>query len=165
MNYKNYLFTGLLISAFAVTADVPVGTVQSESATQKADQVVTMTEQSMEVRSVGGIEEVVVTAQKREQSLQDTPIALTAITASTIEDLDIKNVVDMAGISPNVMLVETPSNNTSATIAMRGGVTINPAITWEPTVGVYLDGVYLGKTQGAIFDVVDLERVEILRGP
>ena len=48
---------------------------------------------------------------------------------------------------------------------MRGGVTINPAITWEPTVGVYLDGVYLGKTQGAIFDVVDLERVEILRGP
>ena len=118
MNYKNYLFTGLLISAFAVTADVPVGTVQSESATQKADQVVTMTEQSMEVRSVGGIEEVVVTAQKREQSLQDTPIALTAITASTIEDLDIKNVVDMAGISPNVMLVETPSNNTSATIAM-----------------------------------------------
>ena len=118
MNYKNYLFTGLLISAFAVTADEPVGTVQSESATQKADQVVTMTEQSMEVRSVGGIEEVVVTAQKREQSLQDTPIALTAITASTIEDLDIKNVVDMAGISPNVMLVETPSNNTSATIAM-----------------------------------------------
>ena len=118
---------------------------KSESATQKADQVVTMTEQSMEVRSVGGIEEVVVTAQKREQSLQDTPIALTAITASTIEDLDIKNVVDMAGISPNVMLVETPSNNTSATIAMRGGVTINPAITWEPTVGVYLDGVYLGR--------------------
>ena len=137
MNYKNYLFTGLLISAFAVMADVPVGAVKSESATQKADQVVTMTEQSMEVRSVGGIEEVVVTAQKREQSLQDTPIALTAITASTIEDLDIKNVVDMAGISPNVMLVETPSNNTSATIAMRGGVTINPAITWEPTVGVY----------------------------
>ena len=67
----------------------------------------------MEVRSAGGIEEVVVTAQKREQSLQDTPIALTAITASTIDDLDIKNVVDMAGISPNVMLVETPSNNTS----------------------------------------------------
>ena len=70
----------------------------------------------------------------------------------------------MAGISPNVMLVETPSNNTSATIAMRGGVTINPAITWEPTVGVYLDG-YILKTQGAIFDAVDLERVEILRGP
>ena len=66
MNYKNYLFTGLLISALAVTADEPVGAVQSESATQ-ADQVVTMTEQSMEVRSVGGIEEVVVTALFFEQ--------------------------------------------------------------------------------------------------
>ena len=52
MNYKNYLFTGLLISAFAVVADVPVSAVQSESATQTADQVVTMTEQSMEVCSV-----------------------------------------------------------------------------------------------------------------
>ena len=164
MNYKNYFFSFLVIFCFAVSADEPVGAIQSENASQRSGQV-SMTDQSMEVRSAGGIEEVVVTAQKREQSLQDTPIALTAITASTIDDLDIKNVVDMAGISPNVMLVETPSNNTAATIAMRGGVTINPAITWEPTVGVYLDGVYLGKTQGAIFDVVDLERVEILRGP
>ena len=156
MNYKNYFFSFLVIFCFAVSADEPVGAIQSENASQRSGQV-SMTDQSMEVRSAGGIEEVVVTAQKREQSLQDTPIALTAITASTIDDLDIKNVVDMAGISPNVMLVETPSNNTAATIAMRGGVTINPAITWEPTVGVYLDGVYLGKTQGAIFDVVDLE--------
>ena len=164
MNYKNYFFSFLVIFCFALSADEPVGAIQSENTSQSSGQV-SMTDQSMEVRSAGGIEEVVVTAQKREQSLQDTPIALTAITASTIDDLDIKNVVDMAGISPNVMLVETPSNNTAATIAMRGGVTINPAITWEPTVGVYLDGVYLGKTQGAIFDVVDLERVEILRGP
>ena len=68
-------------------------------------------------------------------------------------------------MAPNVHIINTPSNNTAATIAMRGGVTINPAITWEPTVGMYLDGVYLGKGQGSIFDVVDLERVEILRGP
>ena len=154
MNYKNYLFTGLLISAFAVTADVPVGTVQSESATQKADQVVTMTEQSMEVRSVGGIEEVVVTAQKREQSLQDTPIALTAITASTIEDLDIKNVVDMAGLSPNVMLVENTSKNNSATTPLRGGGTIKPSVNTGPTGGGFLEGVYLSKTQGGVCCVV-----------
>ena len=170
MNIKNYFLVGMVLSASSLIADVPVGKVQSEVADQASSeetiqQRVVSSEQSMEVRSVGGIEEVVVTAQKREESLQETPIAITAITSSTIDDLDIKNVVDMAGISPNVMLVETPSNNTSATIAMRGGVTINPAITWEPTVGVYLDGVYLGKTQGAIFDVVDLERVEILRGP
>ena len=115
--------------------------------------------------SFGMLEEIVVTAQKREESLQDTPIAITAITESTIDDLDIANVVDLAGMAPNVHIINTPSNNTAATVAMRGGVTINPAITWEPTVGMYLDGVYIGKGQGSIFDVVDLERVEILRGP
>jgi len=116
-------------------------------------------------QSVGVLEEVVVTAQKKEENLQDTPIAITAITESTIDDLDIANVVDLAGMAPNVHIINTPSNNTAATIAMRGGVTINPAITWEPTVGMYLDGVYIGKGQGSIFDVADLERVEILRGP
>ena len=120
---------------------------------------------SVNAQSAGVLEEVVVTAQKKEENLQDTPIAITAITESTIDDLDIANVVDLAGMAPNVHIINTPSNNTAATIAMRGGVTINPAITWEPTVGMYLDGVYLGKGQGSIFDVVDIERVEILRGP
>ena len=120
---------------------------------------------NLNAQSAGVLEEVVVTAQKKEENLQDTPIAITAITESTIDDLDIANVVDLAGMAPNVHIINTPSNNTAATIAMRGGVTINPAITWEPTVGMYLDGIYLGKGQGSIFDVVDLERVEILRGP
>ena len=120
---------------------------------------------NIHAQSTGMLEEVVVTAQKREESLQDAPIAITAITESTIDDLDIANVVDLAGMAPNVHIINTPSNNTAATIAMRGGTTINPAITWEPTVGMYLDGVYLGKGQGSIFDVADLERVEILRGP
>ena len=116
-------------------------------------------------QSSGMLEEVVVTAQKKEENLQDTPIAITAITESTIDDLDLANIVDLANLAPNVHIINTPSNNTAATIAIRGGSTTNPAITWEPTVGMYLDGVYLGKGQGSIFDVVDLERVEILRGP
>jgi len=120
---------------------------------------------NVNAQSAGVLEEVVVTAQKKEENLQDTPIAITAITESTIDDLNLANVVDLAGMAPNVHIINTPSNNTAATIAMRGGVTINPAITWEPTVGMYLDGVYIGKGQGSIFDVVDLEKVEILRGP
>ena len=111
------------------------------------------------------LEEVVVTAQKTEKSLQDTPIAVTAVTAGTIQDLNIKNVVDLQGIAPNVMLLPAPANNTGASLAIRGGVAMNPAITWEPSVGTYVDGIYMGKTQGGIWDLVDLERVEILRGP
>src|SRR5690606_12116712 len=54
---------------------------------------------------------------------------------------------------------------TAATIAIRGSTTINPAITWEPTVGLYMDGVFIGKNVGGIFDVAELERIEMLRGP
>ena len=120
---------------------------------------------NVNAQATGMLEEVVVTAQKKEENLQDTPIAITALTESTIDDLDLANIVDLANLAPNVHIINTPSNNTAATIAIRGGSTTNPAITWEPTVGMYLDGVYLGKGQGSIFDVVDLERVEILRGP
>jgi iron complex outermembrane receptor protein len=72
------------------------------------------------------LEEVVVTAQKTESSLQDTPIAITAITEGTIRDLNIKNVVDLQGIAPNVMLLPAPANNTGASLAIRGGVAMNP---------------------------------------
>ncbi len=59
----------------------------------------------------------------------------------------------------------SPSSTTGATVAIRGAVTINPAPTWEPTVGMYVDGVFIGKVLGGIFDVADLERIEVLRGP
>lgn len=111
------------------------------------------------------LEEVVVTAQKREQSLQDTPLAVTAFDKSAIDTQGIFNVKDLAQFVPNTMIVESPGGTTGATVAIRGAVTINPAITWEPTVGLYLDGVFLGKNLGGIFDIAELQRVEVLRGP
>ena len=111
------------------------------------------------------IEEVIVTAQKREQSLQDTPIAITAFDKNAIDARGISTVRDLSLFAPNVQIVESPAGTSGATIAVRGSATINPAITWEPVVGLYLDGVFLGKNLGGIFDIVELERVEILRGP
>ncbi|MCB1675629.1 MAG: TonB-dependent receptor [Halioglobus sp.] len=113
----------------------------------------------------GALEEVIVTAQKREQSLQDTPVAISAFNAAAIEQQGISDVYDIGQFAPNVQIIETASNSTGATIAIRGSVTFNPAITWEPPVGLYLDGVFLGKNLGSIFDIVELERVEVLRGP
>jgi iron complex outermembrane receptor protein len=111
------------------------------------------------------IEEVIVTAQKREQSLQNTPIAITAFDRDAIDARGISTVRDLSLFAPNVQIVESPAGTSGATIAIRGSATINPAITWEPVVGLYLDGVFLGKNLGGIFDIVELERVEILRGP
>ncbi len=111
------------------------------------------------------LDEIVVTAQKREQNLQDVPIAVTALTADYLASRDISSIEGLSGLAPNLKIERSPNNATVAQISIRGGVTINPAITWEPTTGIYLNGVYIGKGQGAIFDVAEIERIEVLRGP
>lgn len=112
-----------------------------------------------------GLEEVVVTAQKREQNLQDTPIAIAAFDAQTLEDQQVKDISDLSSSIPNVQIVPAPGGSTGATIAIRGSSMINPAVTWEPSVGIYVDGVFVAKNMGGLFDVAELERVEVLRGP
>ena len=111
------------------------------------------------------LEEVVVTAQKREQSLQDIPIAITAFGVREIEQRGIQDITDIGTIVPNVKIAAMPTNTGKAAVSIRGSVTSNPAITWEPTVGIYLDNVYVGKISGNIFRVTELERIEVLRGP
>ncbi|MFS1523133.1 TonB-dependent receptor [Microbulbifer sp. 2304DJ12-6] len=111
------------------------------------------------------LEEVVVTAQKRKQSVQDVPIAISTLDKAAIERQRITNVTDISLHAPNVEIVDSPANTTAATIAIRGASQISPAITWENSVGIYLDGVFMGKNLGAIFDIAELERVEVLRGP
>ncbi len=108
---------------------------------------------------------IVVTAQKRAENLQDVPIAISALSSSYLEARGISSIDNIGALAPNVKFERAPASGTIAQIAIRGSVTINPAVTWEPAVGLYLDGVYIAKNQGAIFDVADLERVEILRGP
>ncbi|MBS0504394.1 MAG: TonB-dependent receptor plug domain-containing protein, partial [Proteobacteria bacterium] len=112
-----------------------------------------------------GIGDIIVTAQKRAENVQDVPIAISAVSSQYLESRDISSIDRLGSISPNLKIERAPSNKTISQIAIRGSVTINPAITWEPAVGLYLDGVYIAKAQGSIFDVADLERVEVLRGP
>ena len=123
-------------------------------------------ERSAEAESTTGtIEEVVVTAQKRAQLLQDVPLAISAISTAQIEERGIDNLLDLKALAPNLMVSKYPNSNVVTQVAIRGGVTINGAMYWEPSTGLYLDGVYLGKAVGSVFDVVDIERIEILRGP
>lgn len=112
-----------------------------------------------------GIGVIIVTAQKRDQNVQDVPIAITALGGQFLESRGIDSIDKIGAIAPNVKIERAPASKSISQIAIRGSVTINPAITWEPAVGLYLDGVYIAKAQGSIFDIADLERVEILRGP
>lgn len=111
------------------------------------------------------LEVIEVTAQKRVQNLQELPIAVSVFNEESLRQKGITDVEDLSMFAPNVQISETPAGSTGATIAIRGSVTINPAITWEPTTGVYIDGVFVSKNVGGLFDVAAIERVEILRGP
>jgi iron complex outermembrane receptor protein len=110
--------------------------------------------------------EVVVTAQFREQNLQDTPIAITALSAELLESRSQSSLAAVAAQAPNVVLRETGGAfgpGMSASIRGVGQADFNPA--FEPGVGIYIDDVYYSSLTGANFDLLDLDRVEIARGP
>jgi len=111
------------------------------------------------------LEEVVVTAQKREQSLQEVPLSVSAYGADTIEALPIRNVGEILDFAPNVMRSSGPSSGDDGFFFFRGVGQVDNNTNVDPGVGVYIDEVYLGRIQGASFDVLDLDRIEILRGP
>ncbi|WP_404710471.1 TonB-dependent receptor [Sphingomonas sp. MMS24-J13] len=110
--------------------------------------------------------DIVVTAQFRGQRLQDTPLAITAVNASTLEARSQTSVVDLGGYSPNVNLTPASSISGNALVAfIRGIGQTSSNFAYEPGVGMYIDDVYYGTTFGAMFDLTDLDRVEVLRGP
>ncbi len=111
------------------------------------------------------LEEVVVTAQRRETMLQETPIAVTAFTSQKIEDLGIFDITDIGSMAPNTNIQKQPSSNSNMSIAIRGIGSGETALLVDPKVSFYIDGVYMSKTVGAVFDIVDMESIEVLRGP
>jgi iron complex outermembrane receptor protein len=111
------------------------------------------------------LEEVVVTAERRETSLQQTPISIAAFTAETMEFKGIETMEDIASFTPNLDIKGSRgSGNVSPTYQIRG-LSGGGGATGERAVGMYLDGVYMPRTTGPFMNVLDVERVEILRGP
>ncbi|MGH8262203.1 MAG: TonB-dependent receptor, partial [Steroidobacteraceae bacterium] len=114
------------------------------------------------------IAEVVVTAQKREQKLQDVPIAISAFTAETLQSKGVGDIGALTRLAPNVNLdTGSPfSGDTSVLSASIRGIGQDDfAFNLDPGVGVYLDGVYLARTIGANQSLMDIDRIEILKGP
>ena len=114
------------------------------------------------------LEEVVVTARKREENLQDTPVAISAFTHSDLELRQITSTHQLGDVTPNLTfdaISPSSGSNSTASIFIRGiGQTDFTGIT-DPGVGLYIDGVYHARAVGSAMDFLDLDRVEILRGP
>lgn len=112
------------------------------------------------------LEEIIVTAQFTETNLQSTPIAITALTANELDARSFTNIADVAKIAPNVAFEKSASGYGNAVSAyIRGIGQYDFQTAFEPGVGMYIDDVYHGTLYGSSFDLLDLERVEILRGP
>ena len=112
------------------------------------------------------LQEVTVTAQFREQSVQDTPLSITAISGDILEARSQTNIAEITNQAPNVTLKPQGAAfgpSLGASIRGVGQFDFNPAL--EPGVGIYVDDVYFATLTGSIMDLLDLERVEILRGP
>jgi iron complex outermembrane receptor protein len=112
-----------------------------------------------------GLEEIVVTAERRETSLQQTPISIAAFTAESMEFRGIETLEDVASFTPNLDIKGSRgTGNASPTYQIRG-LSGGGGATGERAVGMYVDGVYMPRTTGPFMNVLDIERIEVLRGP
>ncbi len=112
------------------------------------------------------LDEIVVTAQKREQNLQAVPLSISALSAEKIDKLGIRDSRDLSGLAPNVTIVGATTSNSAAVFSIRG-ISSGGSETFglDNANGLYIDGVYIGRSGASALDVMDIERVEILRGP
>lgn len=135
-------------------------------------QAMAQTDQSVDAAAAqtddGGLTDIVVTAQKRSERLQDTPISITAVTGAALEDRGSGTIAALGNLTPNLVYNTTaPVSGVSsgAIVFIRGVGQTDFQLTTDPGVGTYLDGVYVARSVGGVLDVVDVERIEVLRGP
>lgn len=120
---------------------------------------------AQETSASGELAEIVVTAQKREQDLQDVPVAVTALSAEALESNRIQTFTDLDAIAPNLSIRASPGGVGLPAISMRGLFSNGGGPGQDKEVALYLDGVYIASARASLFDMPDIERIEVLRGP
>lgn len=108
---------------------------------------------------------IIVSARRRDEELQETPVAVTAINAAMIENKAAVNIGDLTGSAPNILITNQNSGAAAANLSIRGLTYADIEKSQEPTVGVVVDGVFIGTSTGQYFDFFDIEQLEVLRGP
>ena len=152
LSARGALTTAYVVGAFALLSSAAMG---------QAGPV-----QTAANTTAGGLEEVVVTARYREENLQQTPIAISAITADDIQQRGFTTATDIGYAVPNASLRPAqPAFGNSMTAYIRGVGQYDFNFAFEPGVGIYVDDIYYPTLMGSQLDLMDLERVEVLRGP
>lgn len=124
--------------------------------------------ESKDALGVASLEEILVTARRREENIQETPVAVTALSAEALFERGVVNLADIAVSTPNLRVdtgAAISGSSNTATVFIRGIGQTDFNLTIDPGVGIYLDGVYVSRSVGALLEMTDVERVEVLRGP
>ncbi len=140
------LCVALPTSAQTADDDVPEAAATDESSAKKLDQVM-------------------VTARRREEALLDVPLSISSFSGAQLEKIGAVDITDLNQLVPNVTLEPTRGTNTTLSAFIRGVGQQDPVAGFEQGVGVYIDDVYLNRPHGAVVDIYDVERIEVLRGP
>ncbi|MGH8077005.1 MAG: TonB-dependent receptor plug domain-containing protein, partial [Lysobacter sp.] len=114
--------------------------------------------ESADAKTLGA---VTVTARKREETIQDVPVAVTAFTAETLDKLNVEDLSDLDALVPNLTIYAARGSSSTLTAYIRGVGQSDPLWGVDPGVGIYMDDVYIARPQGALLDVFDVERVEV----
>ena len=148
---RSFLLCGLAAGAFVTPAAMAQDATEASSSVDPAD--------------ADDGNAIIVTARRREESLIDVPIAITAIGGAQLERTGAIDITEVANVAPNVTLEPSRATNSTLTAFIRGVGQQDPVAGFEQGVGIYLDDVYLNRPQGAVLDIYDVERIEVLRGP
>ncbi len=152
MKFRTCTSTMASVSALALLATAAPAWAQDDTQTEAAEE------------QQGGFGQIIVTANRRAEDVQDVPIAVTALNQELIEQKFSRDLLDLGSIAPN-LIVDPILGNGTAAISIRGIQLNDVEKSFDPPVGVFLDGVYLASTTGALLNVFDAETIEVLRGP
>ncbi|WP_165611350.1 TonB-dependent receptor [Sphingomonas jatrophae] len=141
-----------------------VGLIATPAAAQVASAEVADTASGPE-RAATGLEDIVVTARRRQESAQSAPLPVTAISGGQIEQLAVARLSGIAQLAPSLKVTQASGSANAPVVFIRGIGTIATTLYSEPSVGIYIDGAYTPRPQGNSLDLPDIERVEVLRGP
>jgi iron complex outermembrane recepter protein len=162
--FRTNLGRGVWLGSIAMAALIATQPAAAQDVTD-VDDAPTADTQTAE-RAVGSSDaDIVVTARRRNEILLDVPIAVTAYSGEQLERQGAVDITDIGDTTPNVTLETSRGTNTTLTAFIRGIGQQDPVAGFEQGVGLYLDDVYLNRPQGAVLDIYDVERIEVLRGP
>lgn len=150
-DFRNTLMAALSLGAMIAGAQ-PALAQQSETAAADAPDATDMGD-------------IIVSARRRDEALQDTPVAITAINAAMLESKATTTIADLQGAAPNLLITQQNSGAQAANLSIRGLTYADIEKSQEPTVGVVVDGVFIGTNTGQLLDFFDIEQIEVLRGP